>query len=47
MTVEPAIIDDSVPKEDKIAAAIQKLRRNRLGGPSRIRAEHIRRPAER
>ena len=31
VTVEPAIIDDSVPTEDEIAAAIQKLRRNRLG----------------
>ena len=41
MTVEPAIIDDSVPTEDEIAAAVKKLRRNRSGGPSRIRAEHI------
>ena len=41
MTVEPAIIDDSVTTEDEIAAAVKKLRRNRLGGPSRIRAEHI------
>ena len=41
VTVEPAIIDNSVPKEDKIVAAVQKLWRNRLGGPSRIRAEHI------
>ena len=41
VTVEPAIIDDSVPTEDKIAAAVKKLRRNRSGGLSRIRAEHI------
>ena len=41
VTVEPAIIDDSVPKEDKIAAAVKKLRRNRSEGPSRIRADHI------
>ena len=41
VTVEPAIIDDSVPTEDEIAAAVKKLRRNRSGGPSRIRAEHI------
>ena len=41
VTVEPALIDDSVPTEDKIAAAVQKLRRKRSGGPSRIRAEHI------
>ena len=32
VTVEPAIIDDSVPTEDKIAAAVKKLRRNRSGG---------------
>ena len=41
MTVEPAIIDDSVPTEEEIAAAVKKLQRNRSGGPSRIRAEHI------
>ena len=41
MTVEPAKIDNSVPKEDEIAAAVKKMRRNRLGGPSRIRAEHL------
>ena len=26
---------------DKIAEAVKKLRRNRAGGPSRIRAEHL------
>ena len=41
MTVEPAGIDESVPTEDKIAEAVTKLRRNRSGGPSRIRAEHL------
>ena len=41
MTVELAEIDDSVPTEDEIAAAVKKLRRNRSGGPSRIRAEHL------
>ena len=41
VTVEPAEIDDSVPTEDEIAAAVKKLRRNRSGGPSRIRAEHL------
>ena len=39
--MEPALIDDSVPTEDDIEAAVKKLRRNRSGGPSRIRAEHI------
>ena len=41
MTVEPTHIDDSVPTEDEIEAAVKKLRCNRLGGPSRIRAEHV------
>ena len=41
VTVEPALIDDSVPTENEIEAAVKKLRRNRSGGPSRIRAEHI------
>ena len=41
MTVEPAEIDNSVPTEDEIAAAVKKLRRNRSGGPSRICAEHL------
>ena len=41
MTVKPAEIDDSVPTEDDIAEAVTKLRRNRSGGPSRIRAEHL------
>ena len=41
VTVEPAEIDDSVPTEDGITEAVTKLRRNRSGGPSRIRAEHL------
>ena len=41
LTVELALIDDLLPTEDEIAAAVKKLRRNRSGGPSRIRAEHI------
>ena len=41
VTVEPAEIDDLVPTEDEIAAAVKKLRRNWLGGPLRIRAEHL------
>ena len=31
VTVEPALIDDSVPTEDEIAAAVKNLRRNRRG----------------
>ena len=41
MTVEPTHIDDLVPTEDEIEAAVKKLWRNRSGGPSRIRAEHV------
>ena len=41
MTVEPTHIDDSVPTEDEIEAAVKKLWRNRSGGPSRIRTEHV------
>ena len=39
--VEKHTIDDSVPTEDEIEAAVKKLRRNRAGGPSGIRSEHI------
>ena len=41
MTVTPSEIDDSVPTKDEIAEAVKTLQRNRLGGPSRIRAEHL------
>ena len=41
MTVDPTHIDDSVPTEDEVEAAVKKLRQNRSGGPSRIRAEHV------
>ena len=41
VNVKPSEIDDSVPTEDEIAEAVTKLRRNRLGGPSQIRAEHL------
>ena len=37
----PSDIDDSVPTEDKISEAVKKLQRNRSGGPSGIRAEHL------
>ena len=30
-----------VPMEDEIEDAVKKLRRNRLGGPSGMRAEHL------
>ena len=41
VTVTPSEVDDLVPTEDKIAEALKKLRRNRSGGPSGIRAEHL------
>ena len=34
-------IDDLVPTEDEVEAAVKNLRRNRAGGPSGIRAENI------
>ena len=39
--VEKHTIDDSVPTADKVEAAVKKMRRNRAGGPSGIRAENI------
>ena len=41
VTVIPSKIDDSVPTEDGIAETVKKLRRNWSGGPSSIRAEHL------
>ena len=39
--MEMTNIDDLVPTEDEVEAAVKKLRRNRAGGPSGIRAENI------
>ena len=41
VTVKLADIDDSVPTEDVSAEVVTKLWRNWSGGPSRIRAEHL------
>ena len=41
VTVTTADVDDLVPKEDEISEAVKKLRRNRLGWPSGMRAEHL------
>ena len=41
VTVAPAEIDDSVPTEDEIEAAVKKLRRNRSGGESGMQAEYL------
>ena len=41
VTVTPVEVDDLVPMEDEIEDAVKKLRRNRLGGPSGMQAEHL------
>ena len=41
VTITPEDVDDSVTKEDEIAEAVKKLRRNWSGGPSGMRAEHL------
>ena len=41
VTVTPAEVDDSVPMADKIEDAVKNLRGNRSGGPSGMRAEHL------
>ena len=38
VTVTPAEVDDSVSMEDEIEDAVKKLRGNRSGGPSGMRA---------
>ena len=37
----PVEVDDLVPTEDEIEDAVKKLRRNRSGGPSGMRSEHL------
>ena len=41
ISVKPAPVDDSVPTEDDIEWAVKHLGRNRSGGPSGMRAEHL------
>ena len=41
VTIKPVEVDDLVPTEDEIEEAVKKLRRNRSGGPSGMRAEHL------
>ena len=38
----PSAIDDSVPTEEEVEWAVSILRGYQLGGPSRMRAEHLR-----
>ena len=39
--IEPLEVEDAVPEEGKIEWAVKRLRNNRSGGPSWMRAEHI------
>ena len=41
VTVTPSEVDYLVPKEDNIAEAVKKIRRNRSGGPLGMRTEHL------
>ena len=41
VTIAPGEVVDSVPMEDEIEGAVKKLQRNRLGGASGMRAEHL------
>ena len=41
ITVAPAEVNDSVPTEDEIEDAVKKLRRNRSGGLSGMRADRL------
>ena len=41
VTVAPAEVNDLVPMEDEIEDAAKNMRRNRSGGPSGMRAKHL------
>ena len=41
ISVEPFPVDDSVPTEDKIKWAVKRLQNHHSGGPSGMRAEHL------
>ena len=43
ISVKPVPVDDSVPTEDEIKGAVKYLRRNRSGGPSEMRDDHLKR----
>ena len=40
-TIEPFAVEDGVPMEAEIEWAVKRLRNNRSGGPSRMRAEDL------
>ena len=41
ISVPPYPINDSVPTEEEVEWAVWRLRGNRSGGPSQMRAEHL------
>ena len=41
ITIEPFAVEDGVPEEGEIEWAVKRLRNNRAGGPSRMRAEDL------
>ena len=41
ISVEPFSVDNSVPTEDEIEGAVKRLHNHRSGGPSGMRAEHL------
>ena len=43
ISVHPFTVEDLVPTEDEIEWAVMRLRNHRSGGPSGMRAEHLKR----
>ena len=41
ISIKPVPVEDLVPTEDEIKEAVKHLQRNRSGGPSGMRAEHL------
>ena len=41
VTIEPFAVEDGVPDEEEIEWTVKRLRNNRAGGPSRMRAENL------
>lgn len=39
--IQPTPIDDSVPNEEEIIAAVKRLKNNHATGPSRMRSEDV------
>ena len=43
VTIQPSLVDDSVPEEGEMQWDVKRLHNNRSRGLSRMRAEHIKR----